>query len=89
MTNVSISIHSVFFIVYKLPSSQDIPLGIPSPHYFHLWYLSVICFYVVPVTDAAAAPASSSQPTTTTQLQTDEKPSSLVVGMYIVTIILR
>ena len=81
----------MFFIVYKLPSSQDIPLVIPSPHYFHLWYLGVTytCFYTVPVTDAAAAPASSSQPTTTTQLQTDEKPSSLVVGMYIVTIILR
>ena len=49
------------------------------------------CFYTLPVTDAAAAPTSSSQPTTTTQLQTDENPSSLVVGMllYIVTIIPR
>ena len=52
--------------------------------------LHYTCFYAVPVTDAAAAAsANSSQPTTTTQLQTDEKPSSLVVGMYIVTIILR
>ena len=39
------------------------------------------CFYTLPVTDATTAPASSSQPSTTTQ--TTEKPSSHVVGMYI------
>ena len=46
----------------------------------------IICFYTLPVTDAAAcAPASSSQPSTTTQ--TAEKSSSHVVGMYITIII--
>ena len=64
----------MFFIVYKLPSSQEIPL-VMSQCYVH------ICFYTVPVTDTTAAAASSSQPSTTTL--TAEEPLSHVVGRYI------